>query len=228
MKRSSTCARTSLAATHSVNKNSSSGNSLPGWRVLRQTKNKEPSSMSWIRALILLCVWVSVAAAQIVVSPRRREAQSTLQLGTPVERTISPGQIHQYTINAEENTFVQITVEQRGIDVVIRVHTPTRRPAEYDSPNGDDGPEHVSFVANSKGPVRVEVTPLSREPRADGRYEIKLVELRPSTEDEIKESKNYEALKARGIALLIELEGVISELRLPQTRIKAQLQVAQL
>ena len=101
--------------------------------------------MGWIRALILVCALIGVVAAQerFVQKP----AVQSLQLGTPIERTIAPGQSHTYQVVAEENSLVQITVEQRGIDVVVRVKHPTgKKPAEYDSPNGDDGPNRKSVV----------------------------------------------------------------------------------
>lgn len=176
--------------------------------------------MGWIRALILVCVSLGVVAAQ-------KSSVPTLQLGTPIERTLSAGQSHTYQVVAEENSLVKITVEQRGIDVVVRVHHPLgKKPAEYDSPTGTDGAEDVSFVTTSKTPYLIEVTPLSREPVAAGKYKIELTELRPATEQEIKESKSQEVLKARGLALLSEIEGTITEVRLPQTRIKAQMQAA--
>src|SRR5687767_14586140 len=185
--------------------------------------------MGWIRALILTCACTGIVAAQITTRQRIETAQpsGTLQLGTPIERNISPGQTHGYQVVAEENTLVQVTVDQHGVDVVVRVHLGTRV-AEYDTPNGSEGPENVSFVTSSKKPYHIEVTPLNYDGATSGRYEIRLIELRPATEQEIKESRGQEALKERGLALLAEIEGVIIELRLPQTRINAQIQVAQL
>ena len=55
-----------------------------------------------------------------------------------------------------------------------------------------------------------------------------MLELRQATEQEIKASKNQEVVKAKGIALLAEIEGLIPQIKSPQTRIKAQLQAAQL
>lgn len=176
--------------------------------------------MGWIRALILVCASIGVVAAQ-------KPSTTTLQLNTPIERTLAVGQSHIYQLVAPENSLVQITVEQRGIDVVLRVHNPVgKKPAEYDSPTGTDGTEDVSFVTASKTPYTIEVRPLSNEPVPAGKYKIELIELRPATEQEIKESKSQEMLKARGLALLSEIEGTIAEVRLPQTRIKAQMQAA--
>jgi hypothetical protein len=59
-----------------------------------------------------------------------------------------------------------------------------------------------------------------------GRYEIKIGEIRHASDEELKASKNLETLKARGLALLNELDATISELRVPQTRIRAQIQAA--
>src|SRR6185369_9854905 len=61
-----------------------------------------------------------------------------------------------------------------------------------------------------------------------GRFEIKVLEVRPANEQEIKASKNQELVKAKGIALLVEMDGLIAQIKSPLTRIKAQLQAAQL
>src|SRR5215510_4655466 len=126
--------------------------------------------MGWIRPLILVCVLTGIAAAQEISSAQSPTGVPMLQLGTPIERSISPGQTHYYQVIGDENFLVQITVEQRGIDVVVRVRQPMgKRVLENDSPNGDDGPENVSFVTANKLPYQIEVTPLSRDPRPPGR-----------------------------------------------------------
>ncbi|HEU4834900.1 MAG TPA: PPC domain-containing protein [Pyrinomonadaceae bacterium] len=179
--------------------------------------------MRKLRALVLLplatCVFLTANA----------QGQTTLQVGTPVERTLGPGQSHEFNITVEENTFVQLVVEQRGIDVTVKIFSPAGKSAgEYDSPNGNDGPEHVSFVAATAGRYNIIVSPLYAVEAGTGRFEIKVLEMRQATEQEIKASKNQEFVKAKGIALLVEMEGLIAEIKSPPTRIKAQLQAAQL
>ncbi|HEU4712633.1 MAG TPA: hypothetical protein VFS76_13760 [Pyrinomonadaceae bacterium] len=183
--------------------------------------------MNWIRALILLGLLTGPAAAQ----RQSVDMQGTpLQTGTPIERQISVGQTHTFSVTAPEDNLVQITVEQRGIDVVVSIYAPGgKKLGEYDSPNGADGPENVSFVVLEKGPYRIQVTPLNTDPdTAAGRFQIKIVEVREATEDELKAGKNQEALKARAVALLGDVEMLIPELRVPQTRIRAQIQAAQM
>ena len=156
-------------------------------------------------------------------------AQSQLQLGTPIERTLGLGQVHEFTVKVEENNFVQVVVDQRGIDVTVKVISPANKSlGDFDSPNGNDGPESISFVAVAAGSYRITVAPLDPGGAPEGRYEIKLLELRRATEQELKSSKNLEVVKAKGLALLSEIEGLIPQIKSPQNRIKTQLEVAQL
>lgn len=197
-----------------------------------------------LRALLAtsfyLCLLTNTAVAQrpIFISgdpvnldqePTTVFAGPTLQLGTPVERKLGPREAHSYSINLEENTYLQITVEQRGIDIVVQVAAADGRSlGDFDSPNGTDGPENVSFVAVTPGVYRVVVAPLNQQDQTSGMYEIKIVELRQATEQEIKTSKNLDVVKAKGLALLNDVEAIIAEVRSPQTRIRAQLHAAQL
>ena len=179
--------------------------------------------MRKLRVLFLLpfatCVFLNANA----------QAPTTLQIGTPIERTLGPTQSQEFTITLEENTFVQLVVEQHGVDVIVRIVSPEAKSlGEFDSPNGDDGPEHVSFVGTAKGAYRISVRPLNPADGATGRFEIKLLEARPANEQEIKASKNQEVVKAKGIALVVEMDGLMAQIKSPLTRLKAQLQAAQL
>lgn len=157
--------------------------------------------------------------------------EQALQIGTAVERQLAPGQTSTFTISLQENQFVQLVVDQRGIDVVVKVASPDGKSlGDFDSPNGNSGPENVSFLATAAGVYRIIVAPLNQQglPAAEGKFEIKIVEVRQATEQELKSSKNLEVVKAKGIALLGDVEGLIDELHSPATRIRAQLQTAQM
>jgi len=179
--------------------------------------------MHRLRALLaasfLLCFVTTIATAQ----------DQALQLGTPVERRIAAHETHNYVVTLTENQFAQLVVEQRGIDVVIHVTSPEgKNLGDFDSPNGDSGSENVSFVGITPGSYRISVAPLDQGEPVTGKYEIKLVEVREATEQEITRGKNLEIVKAKGLALLNEVEELIPEIHSPQTRIKAQLQAAQM
>lgn len=179
------------------------------------------------RAILLFFFLTSVPP---IVSAQAELEPGALQPGIPIERTLAKGQTHSFTVNMEQDQYLQLVVDQHGIDVVVRVFSPAGKSlGEFDTPNGNQGPENVSLVSITPGVYRIDVTPLERmEGPPPGRYEIKILELRPATEQELQAGKNHDALKARGIALLLETTDIISQIHVPQTRAKAQLQAAQL
>ena len=73
---------------------------------------------------------------------------TSLQPGTPIERTLAAGQSHTYNISLEQDQFLHLVVDQRGIDVVVRAFSPAgRQLGEFDTPNGVSGPEDVTLIA---------------------------------------------------------------------------------
>lgn len=153
-----------------------------------------------------------------------------LQPGVAVERALARGQHHNFTVSLEADQFLQLVVTQRGIDVIIQAFGPDEKSlGEFDSPNGTEGAEPVSIVSTAAGVYRVDLTPLKQDENLPaGRYEIKIVEIRKATDQELLARKSPELLKARGLALLTEAADNVPQLRLPQSRVRAQLQIAQL
>jgi hypothetical protein len=171
---------------------------------------------------LLLCFLFGAQAANAQAGP------TSLQPGTPIERTLAAGQSHSYNVSLEEDQFLELVVDQHGIDVVVRAFSPAgRRLREVDTPNGTDGPEDVTVIAETAGVYRIEVSPLDPSP-PPGRYEIKIVELRKATEQELQSGKNQEVLKAKGLALLSEATQNLPQLHRPQTRAGFQIRAAQL
>src|SRR6185369_6089020 len=150
--------------------------------------------------LILLCL-LSDGLAQ----PQR--AAESLQSGLPISRTIGRNQSQRFSLILDQNQFAQVVVDQRGIDVIVRVFSPDGKTlGEFDSPNGANGPENVSVVAVMPGTYSLEVTPLSQaEDIAPGSFEIRMTELRAATSQELQSGRSREILKEKGIALLTTL-----------------------
>ncbi|HEU4510283.1 MAG TPA: PPC domain-containing protein [Pyrinomonadaceae bacterium] len=156
-------------------------------------------------------------------------AQTTLQTGSPIERELASNQVHEFSVAVEENHYVELVVEQRGIDVVVKVTSPNGKSlGQFDTPNGSQGPEHVSFLALNSGKYSVTVAALAPESMPSGRYVIKLLEVRQANEQELKVLKNRDAVKARGITLLTDIEGLVPQIKSPSTRIKAQIRASQI
>ena len=87
------------------------------------------------------------------------------------------GDAHDYKVLLKAGQFLHLVVDQRGIDVVVRLFGPDgKRIAEVDSPNGDRGPEPVQVVAAASGDYRLEVRPLEKAANR-GHYQVKIEEL---------------------------------------------------
>ena len=178
--------------------------------------------LSLLFSLPTLLVAALTTAGQVTSTP--------LQPGVPVERALATGQTHSYTINLEKDQFVQLSVEQRGLDVLVRVFLPDGKLLrEFDSPTGTEGVEYVEIVADTSGAYRVEVTSASDiDNPASARYDLKIVELRKATDEELLAHKNESTRKAKGLALLLETAQHLDQFRQPENRVTMQINAAQL
>jgi CHAT domain-containing protein/Tfp pilus assembly protein PilF len=133
------------------------------------------------------------AAVQSVQQPGRagnaaKEEQDirTLEPGKPIERELAGGQSHAYQITLAEGQYLSVIVEQRGIDVVIKLLGPDdKQIAEFDSEIRKRGQETVTQVAEVAGSYRLYVQAKQKE-APTGRYEIRVMELRAVTEKDRK------------------------------------------
>jgi len=142
------------------------------------------SRWSWI--IVLVGSLSSVSLAQ--KKPDIREFEP----GKPIERELAGGDVHAYSINLTAGQFLSVTVDQRGIDVVVALFGPDgKQLIEVDSPNGTKGPEPVSFVAKSSGAHQIKVRS-SDKAAGPGRYEVKVEALRTATPREKLESQAKE------------------------------------
>lgn len=121
----------------------------------------------------LLIVTLFILSALVIAQPAPPAA---LENGKPIERELKAGENHFYTIGLESGQFLDAAVNQRGIDVIVRVFAPDdSKIAEIDSPNGIQGDEPIALVAKVAGTYRIEVIPLTEGGNTTaGRYEIRI------------------------------------------------------
>src|SRR5688572_26401669 len=76
-------------------------------------------------ALILLSLLpgAPVAAQQTASAP----ALQTLEAGSPIEREMRGGQSHSYKIALTEKQYIRVIVEQKGVDVVVKMIAPDEK-----------------------------------------------------------------------------------------------------
>ena len=177
------------------------------------------------RRSLLLCFGLFLATAangQIAVEP--------LQRGKTVEKALAAGQVDPYVLNIEKDQFVQIAVVQRGIDVVIRVFAPGGKLLkEFDGPTGAEGTDYAEIISDITGSFRIEITSLdTAEATASGRYQIKILESRKATEEELQRRGNESTRKAKGLALAIETADAFDQFRVPETRVAMRIMAAEM
>lgn len=133
------------------------------------------------RVLSVVCLFLLLLSGPAAGAAPRQGGEQDLRAGRPVERELRGGEVHSYLVRAEAGQYLRAVVEQKGVDVVVRLYAPSDRAlAEIDSPNGTRGPEPVSVIVEEAGLYRLEVRALD-EKAAAGRYEIEVKELRDAT-----------------------------------------------
>ncbi len=109
---------------------------------------------------------------------------ATLELGKPVEREIAGGQTHKFQINAIAGQYAKIIIEQRGINLFVRLTDANGKfITEADSEIGGNGAE-VLEIYSATDDLRVTVEARNKT-AASGGYKIEFVERRDATAKEI-------------------------------------------
>ena len=131
----------------------------------------------------LACSFSFLVLAQTGTTPAPSQQEPTrLDPGPPIEREISGKNADIYQLALGAGEYAGITVDQRGIDVVVDVTDDDGKlVAEYDFECRIPGQEHVVLTADSAATYQVSVKPkYSRSPA--GRYQIQVDEVRAATE----------------------------------------------
>lgn len=138
-----------------------------------------------LRCALLVIVLFSGAWHKTNARPAQAQQggeATRLEQGQPVERELAGGKAQTYLIKLEAGQFLRAVVEQRGIDVAVRLYAPGgQQLLEVDSPNGTEGPEPVSLIASVAGDYKLEVISPAAEV-APGRYVVSITELRVATD----------------------------------------------
>lgn len=128
--------------------------------------------------LLAILALVTGASAQTADNP-------LLELGKPVERELTAGQVHSYSIELSAGQYLRLHAEQRGIDIVLALFGPAgEKRLEIDGMTGVQGSEEIWLVVETAGRYRVDVRPLVKT--ASGKYEIRIQELREATDRDRK------------------------------------------
>jgi CHAT domain-containing protein len=159
----------------------------------------------WLFPSAVTCGAAKPAQGITVVKPSPQAGSETrqadvreLQQGQTIEREMTGGATHTYRIAMTQGQYLHVVVEQKAIDVVVRLYGPEgKKLIEVDSPNGTQGPEPVYCLAESTGAYRLEVN-VPDEKAAPGHYAIQVEELREAT------AKDRDRVAAEGMIAAAE------------------------
>ncbi|MBS1812931.1 MAG: tetratricopeptide repeat protein [Acidobacteria bacterium] len=162
-----------------------------------------------LRTFLVALLFLLILSATLLSQPTAPQRDALpLTPNLPRERNLTGGQSHYYQLSLLAEQYIQIEVDQKGIDVVVSLLAPNNKNLlEIDSPTGAAGQEILTFVTDTPGTYLVEVRSLEKD-AAPGKYEIKLVELRNARAND---RPLVEARKLASEALLLELQGKYDE-----------------
>ncbi len=104
-----------------------------------------------------------------------------LEPGKAISRELSGGAVHSYQIVLTAKQFVQLAVDQRGINLIVTLYDPNgKRIAELDSWAGLYGTENASLISETAGNYRLEIH-AKQKAAPTGKYEANIVERRTAT-----------------------------------------------
>ncbi len=127
--------------------------------------------------LSYLLLMVFVAAAPQLLSQTRKPAETRVEklvLRKKIMKELKGNDIHAYSFTLQSKQFLYGWVEQKGIDVVVKIKDPKGNIVEeIDSPTGDRGFENILMVTEQPGDYIIEIHPF--DPLAESSlYQIKI------------------------------------------------------
>lgn len=110
------------------------------------------------------------------------DAPQKLTPNVEIEREIKGSETHFYEVEVKENDCIHLTIQQKGIDVIINVRNPAGKSiSQVDRPNGSVGRETVTFIAEENVAYIVEITGYNPN-LLPNKYSILLAEASPPNE----------------------------------------------
>jgi CHAT domain-containing protein len=160
-------------------------------RLLLSTIRRLRATTSPLVLLLVFCIagwvtcvnWMSASAARLSVpaNGHTRLQAVRLEFGKAVERELNGGETHSYELTLEAGQFIDITIEQLGINVRGILQIPDGNPiSEADSQRGARGIEMVCAVANSAGQYSLKIRSM-RQLAVPGRYRVLVTALRAAS-----------------------------------------------
>lgn len=126
---------------------------------------------------------LSVVSTETLASTHPQTLQ-TLEPHRPIERDISANETHSYMLTVGAGQYAKIVARQQGIGIILKLsYANGEKIVETDANAEAQGDEQLSTIAELAATYRLDVRASNRT-AANGRYEIRLEDLRPATEQD--------------------------------------------
>src|SRR5215207_3514750 len=134
---------------------------------------KRPLRFSPMRFAMMVFSSLTALASPLYFAEKVAAQRSSIEAGAV--RTLTPDEVvkgrldavtqHPYQINLRTGEFVQIVLDQHGVDIGIRILAPDNSVyINMDSPNGYYGLEIASIVARVSGTYKILIYPEAMPP----------------------------------------------------------------
>ena len=109
----------------------------------------------------------------------------TLEPGKSIDRELKAGETHRYAITLAVGQYLQVSVEQKGIDVKVEVAVPNKEQADFNDAQSQTSREEIFLYAEQSGVIHLNIkSALANTPT--GKYQLMVEALRPATEADRK------------------------------------------
>ena len=119
--------------------------------------HKPPASYRWCLFIILFAILQPALHSQTNSSSDSKSEHKTIKLKTdkPIEQAIRNGEEFAYEIKLKAGEYVNVIVEQQGIDLMLRLITPEgRQLAEIPLATQMQTSKSITFIAGTTGEYR--------------------------------------------------------------------------
>lgn len=129
-------------------------------------------------------------------NPQDIPAPMLLSSKMAIKRELAGGEKHPYQLTIDRGQYIQVKVEQDGIDVVLLFNGPEDRELlQIDTPNGATGYESLDFVAINAGTYQLTIVALDKNAKT-GHYRVHLTESRKAQPGDAVKVAQQQALIA--------------------------------
>lgn len=134
--------------------------------------------------LALALLWTQASCAHSVSASIQEDEIPALEGGAKVEREIAGGKKHTYRITLASSQFLRVTVDQRDVDIFIKlIGTDGNQTAMAGNILDPMRTERLSFVAKDYGDYRLEVIANETE-EIRGSYQLRVEPVRVATTED--------------------------------------------